>query len=156
MKELRTLLSLCFLSTLIPLNSMAQTADDKAKSRRLQTCVHLFGDFGGLRPFLADHGVEVSLTYTSDFFANVSGGTEEHADYRADLSLEFTLDTEVAKCWDNGTFFIHLQAQLSDGITETSAGDLQVLSNIDADDFAQVSEFWYEHKLLDQKLRIKF
>ncbi|MBW1888858.1 MAG: carbohydrate porin [Deltaproteobacteria bacterium] len=52
-------------------------------------------------------------------------------------------------------FFLHLQEQHGQGITNEHVGDFQVLSNIDDDDFKQISEFWYKHTLLDDRLWIK-
>jgi porin len=117
----------------------------------------LFGDMGGLRPWLAGHGVQLDVTYTSEVFSNLSGGVKDDdaTRHRGDLSIGLTLDTEAAGWWEDGTFFVHLQGQHGAGISEDFTGDFQVLSNIDADDFFQVSEFWYEHQFLEERLRLK-
>lgn len=104
---------------------------------------------------LAEQGIGIDFVWTGEYFYNVDGGIRKGGEYRGDLSLTIELDTETAGWWDDGTIFAHFQAQHGDGITEDYVGDFQVLSNIDADDYVQVAEFWYEHRFLDDRLRIK-
>jgi porin len=139
----------CFVVALIATpNSFGQ--DSALKDRD-----YLFGDWGGMRTRLADHGVEFELIGTGEYMNNFDGGMDEGDDFRWDTSLTITLDTEAAGWWENGEFFVHLQAQGGDGITEEYVGDFQVLSNIDADDYEQVSEFWYKHSFMDGRLTLK-
>ncbi len=117
---------------------------------------HLMGDWGGVRSEWVDQGLHVELVYTAEYFENFNGGIKEGGDYRGDLSLFIELDTAKAGWWENGDFFIHIQEQHGDGITERYVGDLQGVSNIDADDFLQISEFWYTHYFMDERLWLKF
>ena len=134
----------------------ALLADADQETRlTLQQRESLFGDWDGLRPWLRERGVGFELVHTAEWFWNTGGGLAEGDNYRADLSLVAELDTDVAGWWRHGDFFLHLQTQYGDGITEDYVGDFQVLSNIDAEDFAQVSEFWYKHRFLDDRLWIK-
>ncbi|MHC4945752.1 MAG: carbohydrate porin [Planctomycetota bacterium] len=116
----------------------------------------LFDLWGG-RPWLEDRGFTFELVYRAEWFWNTRGGiTTHHArKYRGDVSLYMELDTEAAGMWKNGTFFAHVQHQHGDGITEKYVGDFQVLSNIDADDFTQISDLWYRHSFFDDKLWTK-
>src|SRR5690606_26197673 len=75
----------------------------------------LFGDWGGLRPWLRARGVEFEFVHTGEWFGNTGGGLEEGSDYRGDLSLMVELDTERAGWWRDGEFFLHLQAQYGEG-----------------------------------------
>jgi porin len=97
------------------------------------------------------------LEYTAEVFRNTHGGiaTSGSTRYRGDVSVYLTLDTQVAGLWSDGLFFTHLQHQHGEGITENYVGDFQVLSNIDADDFTQVSELWYRHTFLDDRAWLK-
>jgi porin len=116
---------------------------------------HLFGDWGGVRPRLEQHGVGLELLYTAEYFSNERGGIKRGGAYRADMSLSVEVDTGAAGWWENGEFFLHVQGQHGDGITEDYVGDFQVLSNIDADDYFQISEIWYKHFFLDRRLSLK-
>ena len=102
-------------------------------------------------------GINVDLIYTGEFFQNTSGGidTNDAGNYRGDVSLFVEVDTAAAGLWEDGLFFLQLQHQHGKGITNDYVGDFQVLSNIDADDFTQLSEIWYLHSFLDDRLWIK-
>ena len=115
----------------------------------------LLGDWGGLRSIWEKNGLLVDLVYTAEYVENLNGGLKKGGDYRGDVSLFLELDTEEANWWDNGEFFAHLQEQHGEGITERYVGDFQVLSNIDADHYFQISELWYKHHFLEDKLWMK-
>ncbi|MFP6583562.1 MAG: carbohydrate porin [Candidatus Hydrogenedentota bacterium] len=115
----------------------------------------LLEDWGGLRSHLAEKGLSFELVYTAEYFENLNGGINEGGDYRGDISLFATLDTSTAGWWDNGEFFLHLQQQHGEGITERYTGDFQVLSNIDADDYLQISEIWYRHTFASDRAWLK-
>lgn len=118
---------------------------------------HLLGDFGKVRPFLEHHGITLDIVYTGEVFGNTRGGinTSDSDEYRGDVSLFVELDTQKAGWWKNGSFFLHFQEQHGHGITNEHVGDFQILSNIDEDDFNQISEFWYKHTFLEDRLWIK-
>ena len=48
----------------------------------------LFGDWGGVRSYLHDHGVEVLLDFTSEFAGNVSGGIKQGATFANQVGFE--------------------------------------------------------------------
>lgn len=117
----------------------------------------LLGEYWG-KDKLFEHGITFDMIYTGEFFSNVRGGINTHdaREYRGDWSVLAELDTTAAGLWDNGLFYLHLQEQHGKGITNMHTGDFQVLSNIDADDYHQISELWYQHSYLDERLWIKF
>lgn len=115
----------------------------------------LLGDWGGLRTRLSERGYDFEAAYTAEYLWNLHGGARTGSDYRADLSLSLSIDTGKAGWWEDGSFFVHLQGQHGNGITEKFVQDFQVLSNIDADDFFQVSELWYQHAFFDGQLTLK-
>jgi len=102
----------------------------------------------------SDKGFNFGVAYTSEYFYNTTGGLKTGGDYRADLSLTLELDTGKAGWWENGEFFAHVQGQHGNGITDDKVGDVQVLSNIDADDFFQLSQLWYKHTFPNAWLKV--
>lgn len=111
--------------------------------------------WGTTKNDLGDKGLDVELVYTAEYFENFNGGIKEGGDYRGDVSLFVGLDTEEAGWWDKGQFFVHVQQQHGEGITERYVGDIQGVSNIDADHFLQISEFWYTHTFNDERAWLK-
>ena len=117
----------------------------------------LTGDWGGGRSWLADQGLAIDIGYTADYSFNTRGGlnTERAQEYRGLLDVSFTFDSEALGLWNGGTAFVNFQTHHGPDPTERHVGDVQAFSNIDAPDYAEVSEYWYEHALLDGKVRVK-
>ena len=118
---------------------------------------HATGDWGGTRPWLDEHGLTLEIRYTADFFYNLRGGlnTSGAEQFRGLLGIGITLDTERLGLWKGGTVFISMFENHGTDITARHLGDLQAINNADASNRTRLYEFWYEHALFDDKLRIK-
>ncbi len=55
---------------------------------------HLFGDWGGARKWLTDHGVEVDLDWLTENAGNITGGRREDFTFSGQVALEVDLDLE--------------------------------------------------------------
>ena len=53
---------------------------------------HLFGDWGGARTWLGQHGIDLRLDYLQESAGNVSGGRRQGATYTGQIGLELDLD----------------------------------------------------------------
>jgi porin len=71
------------------------------------------------------------------------------------VGIYLEMATAKAGLWKNGTFFLGLEHHSGGSPSERQTGDFQVLSNIDAPRTNQISEFWYRHAFLDDKLFLK-
>jgi porin len=118
---------------------------------------HATGEWQGARPWLDEHGVTPQITYTGEVFANLRGGinTNDATEYRGNVDITVTVDTEALGLWHGGTFFFYAQNGHGRGISERHVGDIQILSNIDANDFTQISEYWFEQRLFRDRVWIK-
>jgi len=117
----------------------------------------LLGSMAGLRPWLAERGVEFSLVYTPEWFWNLRGGLDAASAraHRWAASLFVEAAPEALGLWRRGTFFAHAQGQYGKTLSGGATGDWQALSNLEGDDFLQVSELWYRHSFLGDRLWIK-
>jgi porin len=118
---------------------------------------HASGDPGGRRTSLDERGVALEALYTGEVFSNLHGGLDSsHAtEYRGNFDLTLVLDTEALGLWSGGSWVVYLQNGHGEGISEEYVGDVQILSNIDADDFTQVSEYWLQQRLFGDAARLK-
>lgn len=91
-------------------------------------------------------GVNFSLNWGADAYANVHGGA--HRGYATDsvLSAGFGLDTGALDWWRGGQFAFGLRAIASTHPSDY-VGDLQTVSNFDAPNRHQLSEFWYSQRI---------
>jgi porin len=55
---------------------------------------HLFGDWGGLRSYLDNLGIDLSVDYTTESGANVAGGLRRGADYAHQIGIQIDVDWE--------------------------------------------------------------
>jgi len=153
----RFLLPLLFLSAArLPGQEPAAVPSPEESRQGWFDVEELLAGAGRLRGRLAEAGLKGELVYIGDHFWNLRGGadTSDTGEYRGDVSLLLEFDPAALGLWRGGTFFAHLQEQHGHTVVR-HVGDYQGISNIDADDFKQVSEFWYEHTFLGGRLRLK-
>ncbi|MBK8978865.1 MAG: carbohydrate porin [Planctomycetes bacterium] len=113
------------------------------------------GDWGGFRSRLRNHGVLAEASLITDASWVAAGGRHPgEGSLRALLDLTLAVDTGRALGIEGGTWFADFMVQRGrDGSRDT--GDLQAYSNIDSEDRTQLALLWYEHALLDDRLRVK-
>ncbi len=115
----------------------------------------LFGDWGGARQVLEEHGVSTDAVLTTDLLYNAAGGGRQAGTILGNFDLTFEVDTEKAGWWKNGTFFVYFLGNFnSDGFMTEIVGDLQTSSNIEADENFKLFEVWYEHRFINDRLSL--
>ena len=123
-------------------------ADDHAEPRSWRDGDHLTGDWAG-RAALADRGVTLDVLYAADLFT-----AHSHATLLGHLDAALTLDTHKLGWWDGGLMFVLAQNSEGTGIN-SQVGSTQPVTNLEADEYTQVTELFFEQALLDDKLRIR-
>lgn len=115
------------------------------------------GDWKGLRTKLEEKGITIEVTQYNDSFLKARGGMERKSRAKSLSLLDMiaTFDTEKMGLWKGGKLGIWGQTVYGKGLTNSSVGDIQTLSSIDNDTMTQLSEYWYEQRVLDNKLGIK-
>lgn len=118
------------------------------------------GKWFGARSLLEEHGLTInsSLIYSPDVMLN--GGANNGASGKGYslFNLNATLDTEKAGMWKGGTFYALYQRKTGYGLSGVNGamGDTQVFDGWDWRQMNQMSEYWYQQKLFNNKLRLKF
>lgn len=112
------------------------------------------GQWGGLRSGLAERGVVFEGALVVDASTALRGGLEgpgsDEGALRYLVDARLLLDAEALVGWPGASFGIAWQRH--DGLdgTQRVAGDFQVFSNIDAQPFSQLNEWWWEQRLLEK------
>lgn len=118
---------------------------------------YLTTDWGGSRSWLLEHGVDFQVQYTAEGFSRLRGGTGSNkpSAYLGSVVASLDLDTGALGAWSGGTLHAHVQHLHGEGITEAHVGSLQTISNLDAEPFTTLAEYWYRQELLDGRLALK-
>ena len=109
---------------------------------------------GGLRPALAERGVTLGLTETSEWLRNVRGGLQTGQAYHGLTTLTLGLDTAQAGGWPDGNFNLSALQIHGRQLSPAYIGSLQNASGIEALNGARLWELWYQHTL-DDKLDLR-
>ena len=101
------------------------------------------GNWGGARPWLDERGVQPELDYTAESFALPTG---DQVEFRGNLDLLLTLDSEKLGLWPGGELLVYGQHAHGSGVSE-HVGLVMPVSNLEAPEFTQLSELWLEQRL---------
>jgi porin len=81
-------------------------------------------------------------SYVGDVYTNAVGGLKRGGGYMGMGNLTIGFDTEKARWWKGGSFFINGATIHGKSLSENFTGDLQVASNIDAGTHVYLHELW--------------
>jgi len=126
------------------------------RSLRLQS---LTDKLLGLEGGLADAGIELKLSFTQIYQQNARGGLSTHrraGRFAGSYVLELLGDSQKLAGIEGGSLYIVGEGSWSKGIDEPSVGSFFGV-NGDAAGYRtiDITEFWYEHALLDRTVRIR-
>lgn len=119
------------------------------------------GRFFGARPIFESHGVTINSSYLYSPFMKTGGGASGENGYKGYgiFNLGVTLDTEKAGLWKGGTFFTLYQKKVGYGLSganpDGAMGDFMGFDGWDWRQINQISEYWYQQKFFDGKVRVK-
>lgn len=102
--------------------------------------------------------LKLEYLYTGEVFTNMRGGksTNDATRYLGLIDISLTADLAKMGFRPGGTFFMLAENSHGQGLTTDFVGDTQWLSNIDpGEPFTQVTEYWWERKLLDDKFTLR-
>lgn len=117
--------------------------------------------FGG-RSLLEDKGLTINSSLLYSPSMKTAGGANGEASGKGYslFNLGITLDTEKAGMWKGGTFYTLYQRKTGYGLSGANGngaamGDWMGYDGWDWRQLSQISECWYQQKLLNNKLRLK-
>jgi porin len=129
-----------------------QVADQAPGSDDLWQRKMLFGDLGGLRPWLDGYGIKLGITETSEMLGNPTGGRSQGAIYEGLTDLTLGVDFRPT-LHTRGDFFARAYQIHGRGLT-TTIGNLSEISGIEAAATTRLVELWYEQHFDSWRLRI--
>ena len=143
----------------------AQTLEaevEKTKVKQWLDGDYATGKWFGARPLLEDHGVSLQSSLLYSPMVKTGGGAngESSAKGYSLFNLSLTIDTEKAHMWKGGTFYGLYQSKMGYGLSgpnggDGAMGDWMGLDGWDWREMNQISEYWYQQTLFDEKVRLK-
>ncbi|CAG9257231.1 Porin [Paraburkholderia unamae] len=116
---------------------------------------NLFGDMGGLRPWLGQYGVTFGLQETSEYMGNLSGGTQRGGAYQGLTEFSLGMDTQKAFGLPGGIFNVSGFQIHGTSLSTRNLQTLQSASGIEADASTRLWELWYQQTLPGGKVDVK-
>ena len=110
---------------------------------------HLTGEWGGARSALADRGVVLDVSYTSDAFT-----ARGRAAVLGHVDAALTLDSHQLGLWDGGTLYVLAQNNHGHGINNTVVA-AEPVTNLGAAPYTQLTELFLEQAAFEDRLRIR-
>jgi porin len=105
---------------------------------------------------MAEKGVGLQLNYIGDVLGNLHGGQQTGAGFAG--RLEGVVDADMEKLFGltGGAFHVNGYWIQGTGLSAQYVGNIMPVSSIEALPTVRLFELWYEQKLLDGKLAIRF
>ena len=116
---------------------------------------YLTGDWDGARPDLERLGVTVTLNYTNNFLANVSGGIKSGAVGIGILQPQIDLDLQKLLRWQGDQ--VHIHGLLTHGplFSTPDIGNILAASNLEAGPVTRLYALWYEHNAPEDRWSVR-
>jgi porin len=116
---------------------------------------HLTGDWDGVRPDLERLGITVTLNYTNDFLANVSGGIKSGTVGIGIFQPQIDLDLQKLLGWQGDQ--VHIHGLLTHGpfFSAPDIGNLLAVSSLEAGPVTRLYALWYEHNAPEDRWSVR-
>lgn len=142
------------------LDKVLNTGIEKSTIQQWLDGDYAAGRFFGERPLLESHGITINSSMLYSPFIKTGGGSNGESSGKGYslFNLGVTVDTEKAGLWKGGTFFALYQKKTGYGISgvDGAMGDYMGFDGWDWRQMNQISEYWYQQKFFNGKLRMKF
>jgi porin len=90
------------------------------------------GDWGGVRSYLEDRGVTITLSYVNDFLANAGGGIRSGQIDLGAFQPQIDIDLQKLAGWDGGHLHVHWLVTHGPFFSQTYLGNILAVSNLEA------------------------
>lgn len=114
------------------------------------------GDPGGVRSALGRRGITFGVNYIGEVLGTVSGGVDRNGYYDGRLEVAIAADMEKLIGWRGLSFFANGYQIHGESISGESLGVLMPVSFIEANPGTRLFELWFEQRLLDDRLSVRF
>jgi porin len=112
-------------------------------------------DWGGVRSYLEDNGITITLSYVNDFLANVGGGIRPGQIDLGAFQPQIDIDLQKLAGWEGGHIHVHWLMTHGPFFSQTYLGNILAASNLEAGPVARLYALWYEQNAPDDKWSVR-
>ncbi|MFT9257548.1 MAG: carbohydrate porin [Acetobacter sp.] len=115
----------------------------------------LLGNAGGVRPWLAARGVQVTIQDVEELWGLLAGGARPGPTYDGMTAVALSVDSKAAFGWEGGLFNISALQIRGRSFTGERLGALNPVSGYDAGRSTRLFELWYGQSFLHNQLDVR-
>lgn len=142
-----------FLLFLLISSQVEVLAQDAEKEPSIWSRETATGDWGGLRTPFNNNGFSLELNLIGDVMTNVSGGINQKSVFIQNIDLKFVIDNEKLIGLPGSNMLFSALQNNGNSISQY-AGDVQGVSNIEAEQTIRLFEVWVQQRLFNNQLSI--
>jgi porin len=116
---------------------------------------HLFGDWGGSRTWLEEHGVTPTVTFVMDALGNPTGGVQQGFRQASNLALDVHFDLEKLVGLDGGSFLISFSERFGSSLSKEDIGNVFTVQQVFGGQTYRLVDVAYQQKLLDDRVELR-
>lgn len=113
---------------------------------------HLFGDWYGLLPALADLGITPTVTYVTDDAGNPIGGRTRGVSYDDNIGIQLLFDLKKIVGLDGGSLLVSMSQRDGDSLSQKDVENAFTIQQIYGGQTFHLIDFEYQQKLFDDKI----
>ncbi|WP_246375755.1 carbohydrate porin [Gluconacetobacter takamatsuzukensis] len=115
----------------------------------------LLGNAGGVRPWLARHGIRINVQDVEELWGLAAGGLHPGPTYDGMTAVTLMVDTERSLGWRDGLLNISALQIRGRSLTGERLGALNTASGYDAGRSTRLFELWYGQGFFNDRLDIR-
>jgi porin len=124
-------------------------------ARAQDAAAGLFGNPGGVRTSLADHGITINIQDGENLMGNLAGGVKTGATMQGRITGTFQLDTQKAFGWPGGTLYISTLQTHGQSLSPYYLDNIQQANSDEGPDQTVLFEAWFDQILGSTNLDLK-
>jgi porin len=127
-------------------------------ARAEESAQGLLGDWGGLRPFLVNHGVDLELSYINEVASNVRGGAAQETQDAEQVYFGGTFDFERLFAVPGGKLIFSLTDRNGQSLSVKAGLNtlLEVQEIYGEGNYLRLNQLYWEQHLFGERVVLKF